>query len=509
MCVLFVKNKSTTEWQEYGRTEVVKNNNSPVFSKTFILDYRFEERQELKFALYDVDQQNAALSRQDFLGEVITEMAEIMGSRGQKVVKEIMSPKKNGGKLTISGEELKGETNDTVTFQFSGKNLDKKDFLGKSDPFFILSRIRIDDNSYVPVYKSEFIKNTLNCTWKPVTLSVQQLCNGDLERPLKVEVFDHDSDGGHDFIGNCSFSLRWLLDNGAGGAGAGKELISEKKRAKKGSKYTNSGHLVVESAVYKKAYSFLEYIAGGCEVSLFVSIDFTGSNGDPRQPSSLHYLTPQGQNEYEQSIVAVGEILAFYDTDKRFPAYGFGGNLPNIGTSHCFALNGNPNAPEVNGVQGIIQAYRTALFNVGLSGPTNFAPTINMAASMASQFVSQQSQKYFILLILTDGEITDLAETIEAIIRASALPLSIVIVGVGQAGFDMMAELDSDRVKLRGAGGRTAERDIVQFVSFREYGRVQCSALAEAVLGEIPRQFLEYMNAHQIVPNPKLTPLVV
>mmetsp|Transcript_17047 Transcript_17047/g.28140 ORF Transcript_17047/g.28140 Transcript_17047/m.28140 type:complete len:116 (-) Transcript_17047:661-1008(-) len=63
MCVLFVKNKSTTEWQEYGRTEVVKNNNSPVFSKTFILDYRFEERQELKFALYDVDQQNAALCK--------------------------------------------------------------------------------------------------------------------------------------------------------------------------------------------------------------------------------------------------------------------------------------------------------------------------------------------------------------------------------------------------------------------------------------------------------------
>jgi hypothetical protein len=29
---------------------------------------------------------------------------------------------------------------DVVTFGFSGKNLDKKDFLGKSDPFMVISR---------------------------------------------------------------------------------------------------------------------------------------------------------------------------------------------------------------------------------------------------------------------------------------------------------------------------------------------------------------------------------
>ena len=44
---------------------------------------------------------------------------------------------------------------------------------------------------------------------------------------------------------------------------------------------------------------------------------------------------------------------------------------------------------------------------------------------------SQTNQKYTILLILTDGEITDLADTKRAIIRASHLPISIIIVGVG------------------------------------------------------------------------------
>lgn len=38
----------------------------------------------------------------------------------------------------------------------------------------------------------------------------------------------------------------------------------------------------------------LQFIAGGCEISLVVAIDFTASNGDPAAPNSLHYLHPAG-----------------------------------------------------------------------------------------------------------------------------------------------------------------------------------------------------------------------
>lgn len=59
------------------------------------------------------------------------------------------------------------------------------------------------------------------------------------------------------------------------------------------------------------------------------------------------------------AISAVGMVLEHYDTDKRFPAWGFGAALPPAGTtSHCFALNGDPSRPEVEGVKGILQAYR-------------------------------------------------------------------------------------------------------------------------------------------------------
>ena len=37
-------------------------------------------------------------------------------------------------------------------------------------------------------------------------------------------------------------------------------------------------------------YSFLDYIRGGMQINLVVAIDFTGSNGSPNVPTSLHYI---------------------------------------------------------------------------------------------------------------------------------------------------------------------------------------------------------------------------
>ena len=51
------------------------------------------------------------------------------------------------------------------------------------------------------------------------------------------------------------------------------------------------------------------------------------------------------------------------------------------------------------------------------------------------------------LLVLTDGEITDMDLTKRAIIESSSLPMSIIIVGVGGDSFEKMVELDADEKK--------------------------------------------------------------
>ena len=53
-----------------------------------------------------------------------------------------------------------------------------------------------------------------------------------------------------------------------------------------------------------------------------------------------------------------------------------------------------------------------------------------------------------ILFIQIDGVITDMGTTIRAIVRARDLPLSIVIVGVGNDDFKNMKILDGDDERL-------------------------------------------------------------
>lgn len=80
------------------------------------------------------------------------------------------------------------------------------------------------------------------------------------------------------------------------------------------------------------------------------------------------------------------------------------------------------------------------------------------------------------LLIITDGVITDLDETRQAIVNAAKLPMSIIIVGVGGADFSAMEFLDSDSGALRSPSGEVANRDIVQFVPFRQFQNVSTAA---------------------------------
>lgn len=46
-----------------------------------------------------------------------------------------------------------------------------------------------------------------------------------------------------------------------------------------------------------------------------------------------------------QAIREVGEVLQFYDADRKFPAWGFGGRIYDGSVSHCFDLS--PNCLEV------------------------------------------------------------------------------------------------------------------------------------------------------------------
>lgn len=135
---------------------------------------------------------------------------------------------------------------------------------------------------------------------------------------------------------------------------------------------------------------------------------------------------------------------------------------------------------------------------IQFAGPTFFSGVVDIFMDFASE--GENVKTYFILLIITDGNIHDMRETKELIIQASKLPCSIIIVGVGNSDFDQMIELDGDQNLLKDHKNNFASRDIVQFVKFRE--AVLRNNLAEELLKEIPSQVCRHMENIGFKPVP-------
>ena len=482
-----------------GHTEVAMDNYHPSWGHHFVVDYNFETIQE-----YLVEVRHKAANTpvntagtHKFLGSFIFTNGSLMMSPGQKLVARLSDGMKKGIVL-VRGESVK-DTRDVFSCHIMATKLSRMNgmgIFGKSDPYMQISRA-YDDGTYVVVHKTAHILKELNPKWPNSKIEFQKLCNGNMDAKLLVEMLDYQPDGKHVHIGAFTTTVNEILQ------GKTFELIHKSK--KKGMFYSNSGKVRFADAQIEKHASLSDFIMGGLEMVLNVAIDFTASNGEPHLPKSLHRLPTPGMppNDYEKAITAVGGVIEAYNKEKQFAVYGFGASIPGPDgvfspVQHCFPVYDG--ASTVTGVSGIINAYRDALNVVKLSGPTHFQPLIQNAGYLAQSLgCTQENQKYTVLLILTDGIVDDMQPTVAEIVKASSLPLSIIIVGIGNEDFSDMDHLDGDDGLNH--GDVKAHRDIVQFVPFKKFVQKGPVALAQQVLAEVPNQLLKYMENHSITPN--------
>ncbi|KAF8712813.1 hypothetical protein HU200_028585 [Digitaria exilis] len=260
-------------------------------------------------------------------------------------------------------------------------------------------------------------------------------------------------------------------------------------------------------AMLSKKYSYipdtftsLEQVAAalrqqGLESSnLILGIDFTKSNEWTGKQSfggqSLHRLgeTP---NPYELAISIIGKTLAPFDEDNLIPCFGFGDATTHDSNVFSFHHNNSP----CHGFEEVLACYRRIVPHLKLSGPTSFAPIVEAAVDI----VEQSGGQYHVLVIVADGQVTrsvdtgdsDLSpqekRTVDSIVMASAYPLSIVLVGVGDGPWEDMQKFD-DKLPAR-------DFDNFQFVNFTSImarsitAEQKESAFALAALMEVPIQY--------------------
>ncbi|KAL3911770.1 MAG: hypothetical protein SGARI_001482 [Bacillariaceae sp.] len=336
------------------------------------------------------------------MGTALFEVGEVLGSRGNVGSKSLQT----GGAVYAHIERCREDgQKGKFRFQMRAFRLKNAQSLGfTSSPVFEMLRKveRPTGATWVKVYSSNVVKSDLNPMWNDSLLDIESICNGDLDRAMKIVLWDHRKGGRHKHMGEFETTINGLLnarETESDGGEAVAFTVNKHEKAvgickvmkasiiggkKKNRPSEQSPSPSVPPVITQNDRpEFIDYLTGGCQISLAVAIDFTASNGDPRQEGTPHYFHPPASkewNDYEKAIFAVGSILAKYDADQRFPVWGFGAKYNNV-VRHCFQCG---NEVEVEGVQGIMDAYR-GVFRTPLtmSYPTKFTEVVTTAASYA------------------------------------------------------------------------------------------------------------------------------
>lgn len=379
-----------------------------------------------------------------------------------------------------------------------------------SDPFFELCRrVEIRGNLvWDVVYRSKNIHDDLNPKWEPDSVPLSQLCGGDVHLPIRIEVFDHERSGKHVLIGFSETTVATLVER-AKPENKSKCMKLMQSNKEEGDLFVEKAEVAVPEGSDRSSFpfasvmdeekpDFVEYINGGCGMRVVVGIDYTASNGDPRTAESLHYLENNENgvpNDYQTALKSIVGILAKYDSDMRFPVFGFGAKFDGV-VHNSFQVG---LSAEVNGVDGVLSAYKSA-FSTGMvmsSQPTDYTEIMRISAKHAHKELDKAlqggGQAYTVLLIVTDGVGVDTTAAIEFLKEIADAPLSIIIVGVGKGTFTEMEHLDHAR--------NDVGRDMVKFVHFEKY-RDNVYALTDATLSELPEQLVDYFQSRGMDPLP-------
>lgn len=504
-------------YKRTGKTEVVEVQEFETeitFTKKPKVDFVFEQHQNLKITL-----NNGHRSKKKEIGQIEFKLAQVIsaGLQGLDLNFEEIgtgAPIDDFCSVNIQYSRLGGGNRVQYKVELKAFEVKDVDWFSSSDPFLKIMRptndfitekdpANVPEGEWLEVIRTEHKDDDLNPNFKPFLIDGKDLCRGMENTALKMEIWDKGFEG-------VDANIDRLISIGYFSVYS--HLVPKKDIPTYDKEGVLSGTIIIERFERRDLFSMIQHINYGLTFNLVASIDLTASNGNPKNPSSLHYIDHSGKkNQYQQAISQVFTVLEPYDTDKLIPVYGFGGMSPALGytqTSHRFPLNGNESDPNAWKTEGVLQLYEESLPKMRLSGPTYFAPTIRCTIDQVREPFEKGEYSYTVLLILTDGTICDLEETYRAIEDASKLPISIIIVGVGDEDFSQMKSLDGDnnlRIETQQSERADEEiqefkpsRDIVQFVSYRKF-KNNPDKLAKEVLSEIPDQvsYFYWMITHR------------
>jgi hypothetical protein len=185
----------------------------------------------------------------------------------------------------------------------------------------------------------------------------------------------------------------------------------------------------------------------------------------------LHSLKEGQPNDY---LEALGNVYRAYSRFSQFMlAYGIGARTaPGEGPAcSLFSMTGEYMDPYIESCDQLINSYSGTLKSVKLALPVKFSPLIKLICDLAQlEFGFNRGIKsiknYFIVAVLMAGVIDDFEATLNKILEAAHLPVSVIFIKVGASQEDN----DSSALrKLSEQAFKECERNFIDVLVYEKY----------------------------------------
>jgi len=459
-------------------TESVFNKSNHDFKSQYPVIPRINQNQQYKIVLFEMTPTIKQIHEYKQIGDGTLFLGRVL-IRG----KDLIMLTGATAEITVSAEqEYRGRG--VISMIVAFYNMPKNHWLLKNYPQLAICT-QNDHGEWYPVFTSDPVKRSETGQWAPISLPCRLICNNDYNKPIRFLVQNAEQDQPVYPIGFKDLTVN---------------MIQASKNTKfsltpSNPRIARAGYIIIRTATLIERLTFFGHLKAGLRINFSCAIDFASSNKTSRNIQSLHELSVSRKNQYQATMSSIGQAIEPYSDGRKFHAWGFAAKYNGV-LSYEFPLKSSDGSDELNGLRDLNNSYRNIVENIKPDMPIRIVPSTIQAIKLVKG--KKDPNSYMVHTIMIDDIPVDLDEFMDLLYENQYEPISIVIVGIGEADFTKFEEKCSKGPIRFNTYGAPFEREFFVFLKFSSYGMDSTDLMTSVALYSVQEQALHWVEMNSV-----------
>ena len=244
-----------------------------------------------------------------------------------------------------------------------------------------------------------------------------------------------------------------------------------------------------------KTNTLFDYFKSGVKFSCFISADFSNSE---KNPSLL-----ENKDNYKRIYKKISDIIANYTKKHLFYSYGFNAKIKNsLSDESIFNLNLNGKDSSIYIMDEVLKNFEKCLNTNSIISlkNINLSPIIKKITKDIYKLYNLRYYNVSFVIIRGNIDKNDIQKTIDAIIESSYLPLTTIVIGLGNIDYTETRKIIYSNKKLSSIGMQKLRNNVLFAALIGDFSN-NVEELINWCLIELSKQIISFYNLSKSSPK--------